>query len=256
MIDLFETRIRMLKKPKLKNPILIEGLPGLGLVGKLAADHMVKSFSARHFADMYSPHFPPQANILPDGTVELPHDSFYYWKNRSKSKRSSDLIFLVGDYQSTTPFGHYELASEVIRFARKLGVKTVITLGGYGVGYMSKNPRVFAAVSDAKTKKQIELAGASFDKTGGIVGAAGLLIGLAGLNKMRAICLMGETHGQIIDARSAKSVLDVLTKLLRLEIDTTELEKRAEDIDKELKKQQKRVESPAPQEGFNPQYIR
>ncbi|MFH0986426.1 MAG: PAC2 family protein, partial [Candidatus Micrarchaeota archaeon] len=34
----------------LHEPVLIEGLPGLGLVGKLAAEHLVSELKAKKFA--------------------------------------------------------------------------------------------------------------------------------------------------------------------------------------------------------------
>ncbi len=251
---MMETQIIITKKPRLKKPVLVEGLPGLGLVGKLAADHLVKKLKAKHFADLYSPHFPPQVNIQPDGTIEVPHDEFYYWKN--PKKKGSDIIFLVGDYQASSPFGHYEVAGYVMDFAEEMKVKTVYTLGGYGVGYLSKKPKVFAAVTNPALKRKVEKAGARFEKTGGIVGAAGLLIGMAMLRDIDGVCLMGETHGQIIDARAAKAVLDVLNNLLGVKVDTKELEKRANVIEKELEKRQKKVESPEPGDNISPQYIR
>jgi len=48
------------KIPKLKNPILIEGLPGIGNVGKLAVEHLIDSIGATKFAEIYSKDFPPQ----------------------------------------------------------------------------------------------------------------------------------------------------------------------------------------------------
>ena len=48
------------KKPKLKNPILIEGLPGIGNVGKLAVEHLIDKTNAVKFAEIYSKDFPPQ----------------------------------------------------------------------------------------------------------------------------------------------------------------------------------------------------
>ena len=252
---MIESKIESMgKRPKLKSPILISGLPGLGLVGKLAVDHMIKQVKAKPFARIYSPHFPPQVNILQGGTIEVPHDTFYFVRGNSKS--GNDLIILAGDYQATTAFGHYEIAGDVLDFVKKMGVKQVYTLGGYGVGFLSKNPKVFAAVTDEKLKKKVSSAGATFDRVGGIVGAAGLLIGLGKLKKMQGVCLMGETHGQIIDARAAKSVLEVLSRLIGFKIDVKELEKRATEIEKEINKQQKQVESPELKEDFNPQYIR
>ena len=40
------------KVPKLKNPILIEGLPGIGNVGKLAIEHLIDSVGATKFAEL------------------------------------------------------------------------------------------------------------------------------------------------------------------------------------------------------------
>ena len=75
------------KIPKLKNPILIEGLPGIGNVGKLAVEHLIDSINATKFADMYSKDFPPQVFINPDGTTELVKNEFFYWKAKNKNQR-------------------------------------------------------------------------------------------------------------------------------------------------------------------------
>jgi len=52
----------MRERPDLRAPILIEGLPGVGNVGKLAAEHLVEQMKAVKFADIYSKHFPPQVS--------------------------------------------------------------------------------------------------------------------------------------------------------------------------------------------------
>ena len=41
------------KKPMLDNPILIEGLPGIGNVGKLAVEHLIETTNAKKFAERY-----------------------------------------------------------------------------------------------------------------------------------------------------------------------------------------------------------
>ena len=53
-----ETFIKELAKVELKNPILIEGLPGLGLVGRIATRYLIKQLKAERSAYLYSPHFP------------------------------------------------------------------------------------------------------------------------------------------------------------------------------------------------------
>jgi hypothetical protein len=233
-------------------------LPGLGLVGKIAADHMVSELKAKKLGSVYSPSFPPQVVIQQDGGVEMMKNEFYYWKAEKDGQR--DLLFIVGDHQGSTPESHYELCSKILEVAEMYGTSLIYTLGGYGTGSMSRKPKVFGAVNDKALMKQLKDAGVSFEKTsGGIVGAAGLLLGLGRLRNIKAACLMGETHGQIIDARSAKSVLEVLQQLLKVELDLSKLEDRAKKTEKMIESARKREEeqrsfSTPAQEG--PNYIR
>jgi len=101
--------VRILEKPKLKNAILIEGLPGIGLVGKLAADHMLEELKAKKFAELYSPFLPPQVTIKNNGIVELVKINFHYWKGKK-----NDLVLLLGDFQGITPDSQYHIAEKVL----------------------------------------------------------------------------------------------------------------------------------------------
>jgi len=71
---------------------------------------------------------------------------------------------------------------------------------------------------------------------GGIVGAAGLLLGLGLPRGMEGICLMGETSGYLVDPRSATSLLRVVSTLTGIEVDPTLLEQRAEEMEFMLQK--------------------
>ncbi len=85
-----------------------------------------------------------------------------------------------------------------------------------------------------KLKTKLEKAGALFlpnEPRGGIVGAAAMFVSMADLYDIDAACIMGETSGFIIDSRSAKCVVDVLCRLLKIKIDTKELQSSAEQVD-------------------------
>ena len=73
-----ESTIKYLSKPKLKEPVLIEGLPGMGYVGKLAAEHLVAELKAQKFAELYSPHFPHHVYIEEEGVVRPVRNEFYW----------------------------------------------------------------------------------------------------------------------------------------------------------------------------------
>lgn len=66
-----ETFIRELAKVELNNPVLIEGLPGLGLVGKIAIRFLAKQLKAERLAYLYSPHFPYFVLVGKKGSVRL-----------------------------------------------------------------------------------------------------------------------------------------------------------------------------------------
>ena len=72
------TYIKEFAKIELNNPVLIEGLPGLGLVGKIATRYLIKQMKAEKFAYLYSPHFPYFVLVNKKGNVRLLRGTFYF----------------------------------------------------------------------------------------------------------------------------------------------------------------------------------
>ena len=72
--------VNIFERPELKNPILIEGLPGIGLVGKFAGDHMLDELDGKKFAEIGKLDSPGTKLFSIDGAVnnsglyELPMD--------------------------------------------------------------------------------------------------------------------------------------------------------------------------------------
>ncbi len=231
-----DVEVRILEKPKLRDTILIEGLPGIGLVGKLAADHMLDELKAKKFAELYSPYLPPQVSIRDDGTIHLVNNELYYWKGKE-----NDLILLLGDFQGITPDGQYRISEKTLEIGEKFNLSKIFTLGGLGTGNIVRTPKVFGAATDKNLVKELKKYEVIFKGGGAIFGAAGLLIGLGMQRNIPGACLMGETHGQIIDAKSAEAVLRVLTKVLRIEIDMTELTEKAKETEEQMSRMSKMI---------------
>jgi uncharacterized protein len=229
--------VNVLEKPKMKDAILVEGLPGIGLVGKLAGDHLKDELKAHKFAEFVSPFLPPQVNIQDDGTVKLVNMEFYHWSG------SRDIILLLGDFQGITPDSQYQLAEKTLDLAQEFDVKRIYTLGGLGTGAITTQPRVFGAATSTNLVSELEKYGVIFKGGGAIFGASGLLLGLAIPRSIEAVCLMGETHGQIIDAKSAEAVLAVLTKIIGVEISMGELEKKAKQTEEQISQVSKMINS-------------
>jgi len=225
------TKVVKINDIQLNNAILLEGLPGVGNVGKLAAMHLIEELNAKKCTEIYSSNFPPQVLIDDEGIVKLVNNELYYHKGKGKR---NDLLFLVGEYQGMDSAGQYELCSQLITLVKKMGVTSIYTLGGYGLGKLVPEPRVLGAATSEEIVKLFKTADIEFldgEPGAGIVGASGLLLGLGKLQGIEGGCLMGETSGYMVDPKSASVVLKSLQKLLNIKIDLSELEKRAKQVD-------------------------
>lgn len=230
-----KVNINYIKDPEelgLQSPVLIEGLPGIGHVGKLVADHLVKELGAEKAVEICSHYFPPQVMVEEDGTVRMPMNEAYIIKSDSDTP---DLVILVGDFQSVSSEGHFELVNAYIEVAKKFNVSRIYTLGGYGLGRLVEEPYVLGAANSKELVEELSDHGVRFDKGepgGGIIGASGLLLGVAQMEGIESACLMGVTSGYMVDPKSAKAVLDILMKSLKLEISMEALEERAKEMEK------------------------
>jgi hypothetical protein len=225
-----EIEIRELKKVKLKKPVMIEGLPGVGNVGKLVAEHIIHELNADKIIEIYSWHFPPQVLVNNDGTVRLSKNEFYAWKSEKL-----DLLLLSGDQQSVTNEGHYLIAEKLLDIAQQYEVSRIYTLGGYGIGQLVERQKVLGAANEAELVEEMKRYGVEFreeEPGGSIVGASGLLLGLGKLRDIPAVCLLGLTSGYLVDPKSAQAVLEILCRALDLKMDMQALKDRAEEMEK------------------------
>jgi proteasome assembly chaperone (PAC2) family protein len=81
------TVIKVLEKPKLRNPILVEGLPGVGNIGRVAVGYLIEELGAKKFAQLYSEHFFPFVMLHENFQVHLLKNEFYYWKAKKAGQR-------------------------------------------------------------------------------------------------------------------------------------------------------------------------
>lgn len=112
---------------------------------------------------------------------------------------------------------------------------------------MVETPRVLGAATSKELVEEMKEKGVIFSKGepgSGIVGASGLLLGLGKIAGQRAVCLMGETSGYFVDPKGAEAVLRILANILNVQIDFSELETKAEQIDL-ITSKLKEAEAPA-----------
>ncbi|MBI2579768.1 MAG: proteasome assembly chaperone family protein [Candidatus Aenigmarchaeota archaeon] len=229
-----KTHIKVLEKVRLKKPIFIQGLPGIGNVGRVAAGYLVSELKMKKFAELYSQHFLPLVLLHDDAVASPLRCEFYYCRGKSR-----DIVVLTGDSQSVTSEGHYEISGAILDFIEGLGVKEVITMGGFAEGKEVSVPRVIGAVTDKSVIKKYGKMSIDFGREhqiGTIVGASGLVLGLSGMKGMEGLCLMGETVGLPVmtDPKAADAVLHILVKILNLKLDLSKLEKIVMEMEEKI----------------------
>ncbi|MCX6801310.1 MAG: PAC2 family protein [Candidatus Diapherotrites archaeon] len=256
------TRILVLKKTAFSDAVLLVGLPGIGLVGKIAVDYLLKQFKTEKIAEILSDSFPPSIHTK-NSKIFLIKNELFHFKHKKK-----DFLFLAGPVQPALDFKvgssheHYEFAETLVNFFKSIGVKEIVTLAGINVGgaRLSAKPKVIVAATDDKVLLLWKKAGAKEDKKEGLIsGAAGLIVGIGRLHAIEGACLMGETNVQLVygDHGSAKSVIEVLSRRFGFRLDMHSIEKETKNIEKaftELNKQLEIHEEEKPSNGLT--YVR
>ncbi|MFD1587181.1 proteasome assembly chaperone family protein [Halorientalis brevis] len=231
-MDEFETEA--LADPELSDPVLVEGLPGVGHVGKLAAEHLLEELDGEPVRKVYSQHFPPQVSI-DEGRSELANAEFH----AVQTDQGQDLLVLTGDHQAQDNRGHYRMTDQFLDVAEEFGVERVFALGGVPTGELIEEYDVLGAATSTAFVDELEDVGVEFredEPAGGIVGVSGLLLGLGERRDLDAACLMGETSGYLVDPKSAQAVLTVLQDLVGFDVDFGSLEERAEEMEEVVRK--------------------
>lgn len=196
-------------KPAFNEPILIEGLPGLGNVGKIAANLLIKFCGAKLFAELYAPFFPDFVTVGSDGICRLPACEFY-----AASMEKNDFIILTGDYQLSFDdvVAHYELCSSILDFVEKRGCRLIVAMGG--TSPRKDDAHVYVAATSPRLAAEFAEKGASIYGKGRIIGATGLLLGLAKERGLDGVCILGVTSGLKADRGAGFSVFKFLMRIL------------------------------------------
>jgi len=196
---------------KASGAILIEGLPGVGLVAKVAVAYLLEKLGGARICRFYSPYFPTVCYVR-DGRL-IPSFADLYYVERPKP-----LLLLYGNAQPASYYGQHEFCEKILMISERIGASFVITLGGYGKEEVDKVRKVYISstrkgIIDEALKK---LDASIYD--GQIIGVAGLLITMAGERGIKNVSLLVEAGGMTPDLHAAKRAVEAVTKLLDLDL--------------------------------------
>ncbi|MGZ7132775.1 MAG: proteasome assembly chaperone family protein [Halobacteriota archaeon] len=212
-----------------KNPVILEGFPGIGLVGNIVATQIASELKMKQIGTIESRLFPP-ITVLFDGLAHAPV--------RIYEDPQNNFIVVLSDIL-IHPMIAYDIGKAVINWAQSLNARLNIPIAG--IATMREERAVYAAATGAEQLNLVK------DKaetlvTGSISGIAGSIMNESYISKLPALCLLGETQGPTPDPRAAARVIDVINDLMQLNISTQKLVEEADQIETELHKLAEQVQ--------------
>ncbi|WP_336338909.1 proteasome assembly chaperone family protein [Haloarcula brevis] len=205
----------------LDSPTLVEGLPGVGLVGKIAADHLVDAYGMAYYASAHCEGLPEIAVYGTDDPEVRPPVRLYADADR-------DLLVLQSD-APVSPSGAKEFAGCMVSWFEANDVTPIFLSGrpaekdGVPDVYGVSTGDGAAMLQDANVEPPSE--------NGAITGPTGALVHESQRVGLTSIALVVEADQRFPDPEAARALLRTgISPLTDFEIDTEALVEQAEEI--------------------------
>lgn len=212
--------INLTKKPK--NPVIIEGFPGFGLIGTISTEFLIDHLKTEIIGKVKFKDASPMVAIHESKVVQ-PMGIFY-------NKQHNIVIF-----HAITPTSGFEwdMADAIVKLAKELHAKEIISLEGVGSTTVEEASNVYYYSNKKETIERMKKLGVDPLKEGIIMGVTGSLI--LGVEEHPMTCIFAETHSNLPDSKAAAKVIEVLDRYLGLNVDFKPLLKQAEKFEGKIK---------------------
>ncbi len=223
--------IKLLKGTSIKGYKLVEGFPGIGLVGPMAISYMIDKLKMEYCGYVDSDKFPPMISIH-EGKA-MPPVRLY----------SSDKIKVVIVFaEFAIPISMvYELTQKLYEFIKDNELTEIISINGMPTSSASleetgiSNDKVYSIASSKKLAQDAAKAGMIPIAEGVATGVSALLLLNAVSSQIDDINILVPVNQNIIDPKYAELAIQAINKILNLKIDITELDKESKEVEAKIK---------------------
>jgi len=220
--SLFSDRQIVALQKKVRRPILLQGLPGVGNVGKIAVELIVEQRRLKPVLTFPTDRKPGLVLVQPNHLIAFPQMLLYHLRVKRQ-----DFLLLTGDMQPASEEATYDLAASLVSLLEKLECPAIITLGGIGLQEPSDEHQVYVTGNDRALIAELKKAGANgsiHGVVGPIIGLSGIMLGVAD-KRIAAAALLAEStaHPFFADLRGAEQLLHLLDRKYHLKINLREL---------------------------------
>jgi len=217
---------------------MIAAWPGISNVAMIAATYIARKLEVKELAEVRAPYFFDPIGVMVRNSIveepQFPQSHFYYWKNH---RGCSDLILFIGEAQPNT--NSYELANCIVDAAEHFKVRRIYTCAAAVTRiHHTENPKVWGV---GTTTDVVQKLAPNLQAQGGnlqISGMNGILLGVAKERKLDGACLLGEVPNyatRLQNPIAALAVVQSLSNILGIKIDSTELQMAALAVREHMK---------------------
>jgi len=208
------------RKPIPSGSIMILGFPDVGLVGVIAASHLIDELKLAEVAYMDSELLPPLV-VLHDG---MPHSSLRIFGD-------GNILLAI----SETPIPAeiiYPITNALVDWGKKKTVKMMISLSGLPIQERQdiQELKVFAAASTPEMLRLAQTKGVEVLKEGFMVGPQAVMLQRCANNGIAAMTLLAQCFFNYPDPEAAAAVLNELAKVMGIRVDVAKLLEKGEEI--------------------------
>lgn len=216
---------------------MLASWPGVGDVSLIAAKYLTDKLDAVEIGKIKSANFfEPVGVIVRDNVVEsprFPDNKFYCWQNKQTGR---GLVLFIGEEQPASK--GYDLVNCVLDVAQELKIGRIFSCAATITKiHHSEKSRVWGAATKPELARYLDRFNITLRGNLRIAGLNGLILGRAKERDFEGICLLGEVPSyatQIANPQASLAVLKVLTRMLEIDIDLTELSNLADEATEEI----------------------
>lgn len=213
--------VKIIEKSKVPSgATLVFGFPDVGLVGVIAASHLIDELNLSEVAYLDSRLLPPLI-VLHEG---LPHSSIRIFGN--------DNILLAISEAPIPADVLYPIMDALIDWAKSKNVKMMISLSGIPIQDRqdAKELKAFAAASNVEALKIAQDKSIEVLTEGYIVGPQAIMLQRAANAGTPALALLAQCFNNYPDPEAAAEVLKELGKITGVKVNVAKLLEKGEEI--------------------------
>jgi uncharacterized protein len=246
-----EIEMKKFKDMDLKGGTILEGFPGIGIVGPIAATYLIDYLKMDQICALDSEDFPPTSMVYANKPK---------FPARIYANSEHKIALFLSEFTPSLEL-HRPIAKKLLEWAKEQQCKRFICMeglpsetGGEPGGEGTREIDVFGVGSTDEARRELKKADIKNLETGIIFGVSGVLLNEGRWENFDVITLLAEAYAEMPDALAAAKILEALDKLMpNIKIDTKPLLEQSKKFEEHLKGLRKQVE-PTIKEPYKAMY--